>query len=78
MRAGEKGIKIKTIGVDTIIINKEEINLRSVEQVVDNEQLNSIGSIMKWADNNIVDKSLSLEKMVDKIICEIKKVDYYL
>ena len=73
IQAGEKGIKIKTMGVDTIIINKEEINLRSVEQVVDNEQLNSIGSIMKWAEHNIVDKSLSLEKIVDKTICEINK-----
>ena len=73
IQSGEKDIKIKTIGLDTIIINKEEINLRSVEQIVDNEQLNSIGSIMKWAENNIVDKTLSLEKMVDKIICEINE-----
>lgn len=73
IQAGEKGVKIKTIGLDTIIINKEEINLRSVEQIVDNEQLNSIGSIMKWAEDNIVDKGLSLEKFVDKIIYEINK-----
>jgi len=71
--AGEKGIKIKTMGLDTININKEDINLRSVEQIVDNEQLNSIGSIMKWAEANIVNKGLSLEKMVDNIICEIEK-----
>ncbi|MFT8348720.1 ABC-ATPase domain-containing protein [Clostridium saccharoperbutylacetonicum] len=73
IQAGERGIKIKTIGVDTIIINKEEINLRSVEQVVDNEQLNSIGSIMKWAEDNIVDKGLSLDKFVDNILKEINK-----
>lgn len=73
IQAGERGIKIKTIGVDTIIINKEEINLRSVEQVVDNEQLNSIGSIMKWAEDNIVDKGLSLDKFVDNILEEINK-----
>ncbi|AQR93457.1 ABC-ATPase domain-containing protein [Clostridium saccharoperbutylacetonicum] len=73
IQAGERGIKIKTIGVDTIIINKEEINLRSVEQIVDNEQLNSIGSIMKWAEDNIVDKGLSLDKFVDNILEEINK-----
>ncbi|WP_459480215.1 ABC-ATPase domain-containing protein [Clostridium saccharoperbutylacetonicum] len=73
IQAGERGIKIKTVGVDTIIINKEEINLRSVEQVVDNEQLNSIGSIMKWAEDNIVDKGLSLDKFVDNILEEINK-----
>ena len=32
---GPKGIKIKTIGVDTISINREDINLRAVEQIVD-------------------------------------------
>ncbi|EHI97539.1 ABC transporter, ATPase [Clostridium sp. DL-VIII] len=73
IQAGEKGIKIKTIGLDVISINKEEINLRAVEQIVDNEQLNAIGSIMKWAEDNIVDKNLSLEKFVDKIINEIDK-----
>lgn len=73
IQAGEKGIKIKTMGLDIISINKEEINLRAVEQIVDNEQLNAIGSIMKWAEDNIVDKNLSLEKFVDKIINEIDK-----
>jgi len=73
IQAGEKGVKIKTIGIDTISINKEDINLRSVEQIVDNEQLNAIGSIMKWAENNIVNKGLSFENMVDNIICEIDK-----
>ena len=73
IKAGEKGIKIKTIGLDTININKDDINLRSVEQIVDNEQLNAIGSIMKWAEANIVSKELSFEDMVDNIICEIEK-----
>jgi predicted ABC-class ATPase len=71
--AGEKGIKIKTIGLDTININKEDINLRAVEQIVDNEQLNAIGSIMKWAEANIMNKQLSLEDMVDNIISGIEK-----
>lgn len=73
IKAGEKGIKIKTIGLDTIIINKQEINLSSVEQIVDNEQLNTIGAIMKWAEANIMNKGLSLKEMVDYIICEIEK-----
>jgi len=71
--AGEKGIKIKTTGLDTLSINREEINLRSVEQIVDNEQLNAIGSIMRWAESNIVDNGLSFGNMVDDIICKIEK-----
>ena len=54
-------------------INKEDINLRSVEQIVDNEQLNAIGLIMKWSEENIMKKGLSLNNMVDNIICKIEE-----
>ncbi|MDU1855813.1 MAG: ABC-ATPase domain-containing protein, partial [Clostridium baratii] len=46
---GPKGVKIKTLGIDGLSINKEDINLRSVEQIVDREQVTSIGNMMKWA-----------------------------
>lgn len=67
------GIKIKTIGIDTLSINKDEINLRAVEQIVDTQQVNAIGSIMKWAESNIMNKGLSFKNMIDYIICEIEK-----
>ncbi|MBZ9687061.1 ABC-ATPase domain-containing protein [Clostridium estertheticum] len=73
IEVGEKGVKIKTIGLDTISINREEINLRAVEQIVDNEQLNAIGSIMKWTEANIMNKGLGFENMVDNIISKIEK-----
>ena len=61
------------MGVSSIIINKEDIDLRSVEQIVDNEQLNSIGAIMKWAEDNMMKKSLAFEEMIDYIYEEINK-----
>ncbi len=73
IKSGEKGVKIKTIGLDTLSINREDIDLRAVEQIVDAEQLNAIGSIMKWAEANIMNKGLSFENMIDNIICEIEK-----
>lgn len=73
IRSGEKGIKIKTIGLDTLSINRDDINLRAVEQIVDNEQVNAIGSIMKWAEANIMNKGLDFEHMIDYILCEIEK-----
>ena len=72
IKSGEKGVKIKTTGVDTISINREEINLRAVEQLVDSEQVNAIGSIMKWAEASIMNKGLGFEDMVDNIICHIE------
>jgi predicted ABC-class ATPase len=73
IKSGEKGVKVKAIGLDTLSINREDINLRSVEQIVDTEQVNAIGSIMKWAEASIMNKGLSFENMVDNIIYEIEK-----
>lgn len=70
---GPKGVKIKTIGLDTISINRDDINLRYVEQIVDNEQLNAIGSIMKYAENKLMNKNLSFEDMIDNIISDVDK-----
>ena len=71
--SGEKGIKIKTMALDSISINRDDINLRAVEQLVDNEQLNAIASIMKWAEANMVSKGLKFENMIDEIIRIIDK-----
>ena len=68
-----KGVKIKTMGVSSININNENIDLRAVEQIVDNEQLNAIGSIMKWIEDNMIIKNLSLEEAVNKAYDEINK-----
>lgn len=65
---GPKGVKIKTMGLDTISINREDINLRAVEQIVDNEQLNAIGAMMKWAEKNIMFKDLTMQAISDKLI----------
>jgi len=69
----DKGIKIKAIGLSVLSINREEIDLRAVEQVVDNEQLNAIGLIMKWAESSIMNKGLNFASMVDNIIGQIEE-----
>ncbi|MBE6053371.1 MAG: isopentenyl-diphosphate delta-isomerase [Clostridium sartagoforme] len=67
-----KGVKIKTMGLSNISINNENIDLRAVEQIVDNEQLNAIGAIMKWIEDNVMNKGLSLEEAVNEVYNEIK------
>ena len=68
-----KGVKIKTMGLSNININNENIDLRAVEQIVDNEQLNAIGAIMKYIEDNIIGKDLSLEEVVNEAYKEIKR-----
>lgn len=69
---GPKGIKIKTLGIDGLSINKEDINLRSVEQIVDREQVTSIGNMMKWAEDKIINNNLTLIEVTDRILDEVK------
>ncbi|MEG0855824.1 MAG: ABC-ATPase domain-containing protein [Terrisporobacter sp.] len=68
---GPKGIKIKTLGIDGLIINRDEINLRSVEQIVDREQVTSIGNMMKLAEDKIINNNLTLTEVADIILDEI-------
>lgn len=73
IESGPKGVKIKTLGKDGISINRENIDLRAVEQIVDSEQLNTIGAIMKYVENKLMGKDLTLIEITDKIIEELNK-----
>lgn len=66
IESGPKGVKIKTLGVDGISINKENIDLRSIEQIVDSEQLNTVGALMKFIEADMSNKGLTLREAVDK------------
>ena len=72
IESSSKGVKVKTLGKDGISINKENIDLRAVEQIVDNEQLNTIGAIMKYAENKLMGKNLTLAQIADNITEELK------
>lgn len=70
---GPKGIKIKNLGIDALDINREKIELRAVEQIVDHEQITAIGYIMKYAEENIINGTLNIEEVTDEILMSIKK-----
>ncbi len=66
-------IKIKTMGRDGISINKENIDLRLVEQLVDTEQLNALGQIVKWMKQRYFDGSKTLGGAVEILAAKIEK-----
>ena len=70
---GPKGIKIKTLGKDGLSINTENIDLKSVEQIVDGEQINTIGMAIKFIEDKYSGKNLTIEKIVDEIEKDITK-----
>lgn len=69
---GPKGIKIKTLGKDGLSINREDIDLRSVEQIVDKEQVTAIGNLIKFAEENIIDNNKTLIEVTYKLIKQIE------
>ena len=64
---GPKGVKIKALGTDGLSINKENIDLKSVEQIVDIEQVKAIGDIIKLADEKIIDGKTPLSVILQKL-----------
>ncbi|WP_195972063.1 ABC-ATPase domain-containing protein [Clostridium thermobutyricum] len=70
---GPKGVKIKVLGTDGFMINKDEVNLRLVEQIVDREQVASIGNILKLVDEKIANNKYTLSEAVDIVLENINK-----
>ncbi|MCQ2969437.1 MAG: ABC-ATPase domain-containing protein [Clostridium sp.] len=70
---GPKGIKVKTFGIDGLSINKENIDLKSVEQIVDSEQINAIGAVIKLIEDKYAGKNLTVERIIDEIKSDIDK-----
>lgn len=61
----EPRMKIKTMGMDCISVDHENIDLRLVEQLTDPEQLNALGQLLKYAHLHFIDGKKSLEMIVD-------------
>lgn len=69
----QKGMKLKTIGTDSIIVNKELIDVRYQEQIVSNEQLIGIGYFIKTLlekQNETIELYHEISKIYKKIEAE--------
>lgn len=60
-------IKIKTLGTEAVQINKESIDLRYVEQLVDSEQVTALGYCVKYAEKHILDGRKNVQKIVEEL-----------
>lgn len=61
----EPRMKMKTMGMDSISIDRESIDLRLVEQLADTEHLNALGQLLKYAHLHFVDGKRSISEVVD-------------
>ncbi len=71
--AGNDRIKMKTMGMDGICIDRETIDLRYLEQLADPEQLSMLAQIVKYAELRIFDGKKTLVQIVDLLEKQMKE-----
>ena len=66
-RKGNDRTKIKAMGRDGIQINRENIDLRYVEQLVDAQQLVMLGYMLDYAGKHLMNGRLRMDEIVEKL-----------
>ena len=70
-------IKIKTLGTESISLNKETIDLRLVEQLIDHEQLNALGHMIKYMKFKYFDGKHTLKEAVEAFYQKVEEKGFY-
>ena len=60
-------VKIRTQGRDSVSLDREVIDLRYVEQLVDSEQLSALGYCLLYAQRQLLDGRHTLQQVVDAL-----------
>ena len=64
---GNDRVKMKTLSKEGVMINKETIDLRYVEQITDSEQVTALGYCMRYAQKHILDGRKDLRQVVEEL-----------
>ena len=64
-------VKLKVLGKDAFQFNHDTIDLRFVEQLTDSEQIAALASIVKLAEETLIDGKKDLPAIVDSIMNRI-------
>lgn len=70
--ARDDRIKLRTDGVDGFSVNREEVDLRYVEQLVDSEQLTALAHMLKYMKLHDFDGKKTLSQAVDGVYQRIE------
>ena len=60
-------IKMKTMGREAVMINKETIDLRYVEQITDSEQVTALGYCVRYAQKHLLNGRKDLRQIVEEL-----------
>ena len=66
-------VKVRGNGTDAVSINHESVELRFVEQVVDNEQTNLLGALLRTLEEKYFNGKTSLPDCVETLYAQLTK-----
>ncbi|MFQ5950404.1 MAG: P-loop domain-containing protein, partial [Nitrospiria bacterium] len=72
-KRGSRGIRLKAPDVETITFGTEQIDLSSVEQIVEKSQVRAIAHAMAYAKSRYIDGHRTLFNIVDCVIKDIQE-----
>ncbi|MDE6674590.1 MAG: ABC-ATPase domain-containing protein, partial [Acetatifactor sp.] len=71
--AKDDRIKMKTMGLDGFSINRETVDMRYVEQLVDSEQLTALAHMIKYMKCRCFDGRKTMQQAVEALYEEVEK-----
>lgn len=66
-------IKVKTEGMDAIVLDHEPLDVRLVEQLIDPEQLTTLGAMVLKAHQYYIDGRKTLDQVSQELMTDIEK-----
>ena len=60
-------IKMKTMGKEMVQLNRENVDLRYVEQLADTEQVSALGYCVRYAEKHLFQGKDTIQNVVDKL-----------
>ena len=66
-------LKVKVHGKDGFSIGKQEVDLRYIEQLIDSEQTQTLGALLKYAVEKLTDGKRTLPEIVELLSDKLKK-----
>lgn len=63
----DRRLKMKTMGTDGISINRETIDLRYLEQLVDSEQVNTLALLLRYGETHLFNGRTTFQEAMKKL-----------
>lgn len=68
-------LKVKVHGKDGFSIGKQDVDLRYIEQLIDSEQTQALGGLLKYAVEKLIDGKRTLPEIVEILCDRLEKED---